>query len=92
MALINFKITNQFSTQMEGVQNNQGNDDTRVMNVKNFAAKFATKGEIYRFLTVEAKVYLPDYRTVTIWHMKDLASGEKKVGTPSLFNTLLANL
>ena len=64
---------------MEGSQNDNNNDGTTIMNVKNFAAKFATKGEIYRFLTVEAKVYLPDYRTVTIWHMKDLASGEKKV-------------
>ena len=77
---------------MEGVQNNMNNDDTRVMNVKNFAAKFATKGEIYRFLTVEAKVYLPDYRTVTIWHMKDLASGDKNVGLNSLCNSFLANL
>ena len=77
---------------MEGVQNNQGNDDTRVMNVKNFAAKFATKGEIYRFLTVEAKVYLPDYKIVTIWHMKDLASGDKNVSTTSIFNPFLANL
>ena len=77
---------------MEGIQNNQGHDDTRVMNVKNFAAKFATKGEIYRFLTVEAKVYLPDYKTVTIWHMKDLASGDKNVSIISIFNPFLANL
>ena len=60
------------------------------MNVKNFAAKFATKGEIYRFLTVEAKVYLPDYRTVTIWHMKDLASGEKNVSLISICNAFEA--
>ena len=49
------------------------------MTVSNFGAKFGTKGEVYRFLTVEAKVYLPDFRTVTIWHMKDLASGTKQV-------------
>ena len=52
------------------------------MTVSNFGAKFGTKGEVYRFLTVEAKVYLPDFRTVTIWHMKDLASGDKTVSEP----------
>ena len=31
------------------------------MTVSNFGAKFGTKGEVYRFLTVEAKVYLPDF-------------------------------
>ena len=75
---------------MEGAQNNMNDDATRVMNVKSFAAKFATKGEIYRFLTVEAKVYLPDYRTVTIWHMKDLASGEKNVSLSSIRNAFKA--
>ena len=53
------------------------------MTVSNFGAKFGTKGEVYRFLTVEAKVYLPDFRTVTIWHMKDLASGDKTVSALS---------
>ena len=54
------------------------------MTVSNFGAKFGTKGEVFRFLTVEAKVFLPDFRTVTIWHMKDLASGEKSVSAPVL--------
>ena len=48
-----------------------------------FGAKFSTKGEVWRFLTCEAKVFLPPYGTVTIWHMKDLASGVKKVTTIS---------
>ena len=39
-----------------------------------FSAKFATKGEVYRFLVTEAMVYLPPYETVTIWHLKDLAA------------------
>ena len=55
------------------------NQETKTMNVSNFAAKFGTKGEIYRFLTVEVGIYLPPYQTVTIWHMKDLASGDKTV-------------
>ena len=77
---------------MEGDQNNLNRESPRVMNVKNFAAKFATKGEIYRFLTVEAKVYLPDFRTVTIWHMKDLASGEKKVSITPQTNIFIGNI
>ena len=44
-----------------------------------FGAKFGTKGEIYRFLTTEALIYLPSYDQVTIWHMKDLTSNEKTV-------------
>jgi hypothetical protein len=43
-----------------------------------FSDKFNTKGEVWRFLTTEAKVYLPSYATVTIWHMKDLASNQKR--------------
>jgi hypothetical protein len=34
-----------------------------------FGAKASTKGEVWRFLTTEAKVYLPSYPTVTIWHV-----------------------
>ena len=49
------------------------------MALSTFASKFATKGEIYRFLTVEASIYICPYETVTIWHMKDLAAGVKKV-------------
>ena len=56
------------------------------MNVTTFASKFGTKGEIYRFLTVEAGVYLPHYQTVTIWHMKDLASGDKTVSQVHLLS------
>jgi hypothetical protein len=42
-----------------------------------FGAKASTKGEVWRFLTTEAKVYLPSYATVTIWHMRDLSAGTK---------------
>jgi hypothetical protein len=50
-----------------------------MVHASSFGAKFGTKGEVWRFLTTEAKVYLPSYATVTIWHMKDLASAQKKV-------------
>ena len=64
---------------------------TTTMDVKNFAAKFSTKGEVYRFLTVEAGVYLPHYPTVSIWHMKDLASGTKKVSFCHFTKHVLGN-
>jgi hypothetical protein len=52
------------------------NESNVVMVVsKNFSAKFGTKGEVWRFLASEAKIYLPPFATVTIWHLKDLASG-----------------
>ena len=51
-----------------------------------FAAKFGTKGEIYRFLTTEALLYLPAYAQVTIWHMKDIAATTKKVSLNSLIS------
>ena len=34
-----------------------------------FGAKCSTKGEVWRFLTTEAKIYLPSFQTVTIWHV-----------------------
>ena len=45
---------------------------------KSFSAKFGTKGEVWRFIATEARIYVPDYRTISIWHCKDLASGTKK--------------
>ena len=55
---------------------NQGNQQVKV-DVNLFNAKFASKGEVYRFLATECSVYLPPYQTVTIWHLKDLASSNK---------------
>ena len=57
------------------------NAEAAMTDVKTFGAKFGTKAEIYRFLTVEASLYLPPYETITIWHMRDLASGDKTVST-----------
>ena len=51
----------------------------KVVDFRHFSAKFATKGEVYRFLATEAMIYLPPYQTVTIWFMKELASNQKKV-------------
>ena len=45
---------------------------------KEFAAKYAAKREVYRFLTNDCKVYLSGYETMTIWHMRDLAMNRRK--------------
>lgn len=33
---------------------------------KELAAKFSTKREVFNFLTIDCRAYLPDYNTVTI--------------------------
>ena len=35
--------------------------------------------EVYRFLSSEVRAYLPSYETVTIWHLRDLAMGVKRI-------------
>ena len=35
-------------------------------------------GEIYKFLSTECKAYLDNNEAMTIWHLRDLASGKKK--------------
>ena len=46
--------------------------------VKEFEAKYRDKREIYRFLASDVKCYLDSYETMTIWHLKDLAAGNKR--------------
>ena len=43
-----------------------------------FQSKFNSKSEIFMFLVVDAGAYLPDYRTITIYFLKDHLSGAKK--------------
>ena len=40
-------------------------------------AKLGNKREIYRFLETEVKCYLSSYETMTIFHLRDLASSKK---------------
>ena len=49
------------------------------VNAASFGAKYASKREVYRFLTSEARVYLPSYDTVTIFHMRDLVAGRRRM-------------
>ena len=43
-----------------------------------FAAKYKSKREVFNFLTMDVKAYLPTYDTVSIYFLKDLVSGKKK--------------
>ena len=43
-----------------------------------FASKYKSKREVYNFLTLEVKAYLPNYDTITIYFLKDLIYGKKK--------------
>jgi len=53
------------------------------MAAKTFSAKFRSKKEVWNFLTIEVGAYLPPFENITVYHMKDLLSGSKKV---SYFN------
>ena len=43
-----------------------------------FAAKYSSKGEVYKFLTHDCAKYLPDYECVTIFHMRDIVAGRRR--------------
>ena len=46
---------------------------------KDFAAKMRNKQEVYHFLTHDVGTYLPHYDNVTVWHMRDLVSGKRRL-------------
>lgn len=50
-----------------------------VVSAQSFGAKYAGKREVYRFLTHDVGAYLSSYETMTIWHMKDLVNGMRKM-------------
>ena len=49
----------------------------RKITQQEFAAKYSTKRDVWRLLTNECRWYLPAEGTVTIWHLKELARGER---------------
>ena len=48
------------------------------VNVKEFSSKFRSKYEIYTFLTVECRYFLPTYDQTSIWWLRSIALGERK--------------
>jgi hypothetical protein len=43
-----------------------------------FAANYKSKREVYTFLAVDLKAYLPPYENLTIYFLRDLIRGAKK--------------
>ena len=64
---------------MEQQQINAGQQQITRIHPASFGAKFKSKREAWRFLTSEAGVYLPAYEVVTIYHMRDLVAGKRKL-------------
>ena len=57
----------------------QGPAPVTQVSSKEFAAKYNSKREIYNFLAADAGVYLPPYDNVTIYFLKELMGGKKKM-------------
>ena len=49
------------------------------INVKQLGAKARSIHEMYRILTVEAKIYLPPQKECSIYFIRDIFQGNKKV-------------
>ena len=58
---------------------NQPQPGLQKLTAKELAAKMRSKREVYRFMASEVRCYLPSYDTVTIFHLKDLACGSRKI-------------
>ena len=44
-----------------------------------FQSKFRSKKELYVFLTVDVKAYLCNCDNLTVYYLKDLVSGKRKL-------------
>lgn len=55
---------------------------------KEFAAKYNSKREIYNFLACDVGIYLPPYDNVTIYFLKDLMNGRKKMLRTTMIRTI----
>ena len=57
------------------------------LNLNFLGLKAQSKNEIYRLLTVEAELYLPPQKETSIYFVRDVFHGNKKVN--ACFNYLL---
>ena len=67
---------------------NAGQSMTTRISSKEFAAKYRSKREIYNFLATDVGVYLPPYDNVTIYFIKDLLFGKKKMLSTKMVKTI----
>ena len=58
---------------------NVGAQQMAQVSSKEFSAKYNSKREIYNFLAADAGVYQPPYDNVTIYFLKELMGGKKKM-------------
>ena len=68
---------------------NAGQNMMARISSKEFAAKYRSKREIYNFLATDVGVYLPPYDNVTIYFIKDLLFGRKKMLSTKMVKTCL---
>ena len=64
---------------MQNQQINSSQHQTTRIHAQAFAAKFKSKREVWRFATTEADIYLPSYETVTVFHIRDLLAGKRRL-------------
>lgn len=60
------------------VDRNQQRPLTKV-SVVEFDAKYSGKRKVYRFLSSEVHAYLSGYESLTVWHLRDLASSRRTI-------------
>ena len=49
------------------------------LNIRDLGSKFRSKNEMYRFLTSEVDMYLPPQKEWSIYFVRDILSGSKRV-------------
>ena len=67
---------------------NVGAQQIAQISSKEFSAKYNSKREIYNFLATDVGVYLPPYDNVTIYFLKELMSGKKKMLRTTMIRTI----
>ena len=65
-----------------------GGDQIRFVSSKEFQAKYSSKREIYNFLACDYGVFLPPYDNVTIYFLKELMNGKKKMLRTTMIRTI----
>ena len=55
---------------------------------KEFTAKYRSKREIYNFLACDVGIFLPPYDNVTIYFLKELMMGKKKMLRTTMIRTI----
>jgi hypothetical protein len=54
-------------------------NNLKKVNIHQLTEKFKSKNELYNFLTLDCKAYLPKLRSTNVYFYKQIIKGEKKV-------------